>query len=211
MIIDNLEQLSDWVQPDNAGDSGGPSSKPSGKFTMTPAMPCIFNAAGAYPYNNGYFYRNIAGSWDSTTYFVYRLRFMLPTIADLAACQAIEFELQQNVGSRIYNMAWQADIKGSGYWRTFNYSKSIWEPTAISVFIAAGEWTVVEATFLRGGDATLTHLTLSLNGKLTPINITREATAKVESDYFHAAFQLDSGSPAIPYKLILGAMSVELL
>ena len=143
------------------------------------------------------------------SYFVYRLGFVFPTAADLAACQAVEFELQQNVGNRVYNMAWQADIRGSGLWRTFDYTRSVWVPTAINVAFAAGEWVDVAATFLRGADDTLTHLTLRLNGKTTALNVKRISTPKVEPYYVHAAFQLDTENPALPYKIEVRGMSLE--
>lgn len=218
-----LEQQTDWIQPSNTGDTGGGSTKPNGTFIMTPAtleIPAVaaipassatFSAQGNYPYNNGYWYRVIPGAWDAMTYFCYQLQFMLPTDADLAASQAVEFELQQNIGSHIYNMAWQADIAGTKLWRTFDYNVSQWIATAIPVSITPGEWNVIEAVYLRGTDSTLTHVSLTINGVHYPVNITKAATPKVESDYVHCAFQLDSGSPAVPYTCKVQGVSVVMM
>ena len=218
-----FEHQSDWIQPSNTGDTGGGSAKPNGTFLMTPATfatpaiaavpaaPATFSAQGNYAYNNGYWYRVIPGAWDAMTYFCYQLQFMLPTAADLAASQAVEFELQQNVGSHIYNMAWQADIAGTKLWRTFDYNVSQWIPTNIPVSIAPGEWNVVEAIFLRGQAGTLTHVSLSLNGVVYPVNVTRPATAKVQSDYLHCAFQLDSGSTPTPYTCKVQGVNVSMM
>lgn len=218
-----LELQTDWIQPGNVGDTGGGSTILNGTFLMTPATleipaaaavpaaPAIFSAQGNYPYNNGYWYCVIPGAWDAMTYFRYQLQFMLPTAADLAASEAVEFELQQNVGSHIYNMAWQADIAGTKVWRTFDYNLSEWVPTSIPVSIVPGQWNVIEAVYLRGADGSLTHISLSINGVIYPVNITKTATPKVESDYVHCAFQLDSGSPAVPYTCHVQGVNVAMM
>jgi len=207
--LTSLETQPGWLQAGNSGDSGGGSSKPNGTFTIVPGD-TVFSAKGNYPYNNGYWYLPITGNFDADTLFSYSLQFMLPTAADLSACQAVEFELQQNVGGNIYNMAWQADIKGSGLWRTFNYTTSAWEATTIPVKLIAGEWTAITATFLRSASGTLTHVDFTLNGVTTPINVTRAATPMVQSDYLHAAFQLDSNgmTPPTPYICHVKGMTV---
>ncbi len=218
-----FEQQTDWIQPSNTGDTGGGSTKPNGTFVMTsatleipavaavPSSPATFSAQGNYPYNNGYWYRVIPGAWDAMTYFCYQLQFMLPTAADLAASQAIEFELQQNVGGHIYNMAWQADIAGTKVWRTFDYNTSQWIATNIPVSITPGEWNAIEAVFLRGEAGTMTHVSLSLNGITHPVNITKTATPRVESDYVHCAFQLDSGSTAAPYTCKVQGVNIVMM
>lgn len=223
ITLAGFEHQGDRVQAGNTGDTGGGSSKVNGTFVMkpatfdipataaVPAAPAMFTAEGKYPYNNGYWYRAIPGEWNAMTYFCYQLQFMLPTAADLEACQAVEFELQQNVGGQIYNMAWQADIKGSGAWRTFDYNTSKWVMTSIPVGITAGEWTAIEAVYLRGSDCTLTHVSLSLNGVEYPVNIRKAATPKVESDYVHCAFQLDSGSTPVPYVCHVQGVNVVMM
>ena len=57
MILGNLQE--GWLQPANAGDDGGPSPRPSGTFTMQTGNPALFSARGAYPYNNGYWYKRL--------------------------------------------------------------------------------------------------------------------------------------------------------
>ena len=218
-----FEQQSDWIQAGNTGDTGGGSAKPNGTFRMkpstveipataaVPAAPAMFSAEGKYPYNNGYWYRVIPGAWNAMTYFCYQVQFMLPTAADLQACQAVEFELQQNVGGHIYNMAWQADIKGCGAWRTFDYNTSQWIQTSIPASLTAGEWMAVEAVYLRGADCTLTHVSLSVDGVVHPVNIRKAGTPKVESDYVHCAFQLDSGSTPVPYVCHVQGVNVVMM
>lgn len=210
--IANMEALTDWQQPGTVGnDGGGSPTEPSG-YSMASGSPAVFTAKPPKPYKDGYFYRTVPGSWNAMTYFEYRMRFMLPTSQDIAGCQAVEFELQQNVGSHIYNMAWEMDLKKTGMWCLFNYNMSQWEPTLIPVpKLIPGQWVDVKANFIRGGDCTLTHLTLRVDGVSTPVNVTREATAKVESDYLNAAFQLDGNSISAPYEMMLLDMGITML
>jgi len=199
--VNSIEQQPGWIQPGNVGDTGGGSSAaPTGTFLLTTGS--VFSAKGAAPYNNGYFYKVIAGNFAASTLYTYGLDFMFPTAADLAASQGIEFEIQLNIGSKIYNMAWQADFLGSKLWRTFDYNLSDWEPTSIAIVPPVpGVFTSVQGKFLCDGAGNTTHLTFTVDGVEYPVNVTRPATAKVESNYLHAAFQLDSNglTPPTPY------------
>lgn len=211
-IISNMEALTDWTQPGNVGDSGGGSPKLPGIGLWSSGSPAVVSWKPAYAYNNAYFLRTAraAGAANAMTYFEYRLRFMFPTAADIAAHQAFEFELQQNVGSRIYNMAWQRRPKD--YWYSFNYNTSTWESSGIaSGQLNPGQWVDVSANFLRGGDSTLTHLALRVDGTTTPVNVTREATAKAESNYLNAALQLDGNASAAPYECMVLDMGITML
>ncbi len=214
IVFTNLELATDWIQPGNVGNDGGGSTKPHGNFVMTPGgsiyVPAVFSAKGVVPYDNGYWYKQLSGVLNSMTYFRYKLNVMLPTSYDMASCQALEFELQQNVSGQIHNMAWQADLKNSKVWRTFDYNLSQWIPTGLPINLASGVWTTVDATFLCTASTT-THISLGINGIVTPINITRPATPKVESDYVNCAFQLDSNSLFAPYKCLVENMSVTML
>lgn len=213
-LINEMESATDWIQPGNVGDTGGGSSKPNGAFAFRPACVAQFSAQGAYPYNNGFFYRKL-GAFNHATEFEYAFEVMFPTAADLAASQAIEFELQQNVESRIYNMAWQANFAASKMWRTFDYGGSAWVASSVGIddttFIA-GVWTRILAKFRRGADLTMTHVSLAVNDRVTPVNFMCASTPRVESDYVHCAFQMDSNGDATPtpYNVAIRNMRVRL-
>lgn len=224
-VISNMQALTDWLQPGNVGDTGGGDpAKPAGQFIMhpgkpaslpgTPAGPASFMADGAAVYNNGYWYRVVPGDWATATYFEYSLTTVFPTAQDLAACQAFEFELQQSLAGRIYNMAWQFDLRGSKLARTFDYNKTAWVGTGVPVTalnLAPGASNAVRARFLRQAGL-LTHLSITLNGVEYPVNVTRPGTARAsEPEYLHAAFQLDSASPAMPYLVQVSGMGLRVL
>ncbi len=210
-ILNSLENdVTAWVQAGNTGDTGGGSAKANGQFTITPKA-TTFHADGAYAYNNGYWYRVLPGDWSNATLFKYSFQFRFPSAADLAACQAVEFELQQSLGGKIHNMAWQADYAATKMWRPFDYSASKWVDTSIQANPPeAGAWFTVEAVYLRTGD-TVTHVSLTLDGVTHLVNFTRQATAEPEADYVHAAFQLDSNSVPTPYSVEVQNMSVTMM
>jgi len=141
-----LQARSGWIQPSNAGDTGGSSDKQNGTFVMAPGEVATFSAAGAYAYNNGYWYYRL-GPQPSATRFLFRFAVQLPTDADVAACQAVEFELQQTIAGVVYNMAWQAPLLEGGQWRTFDYANHVWLGAGVPLdktLFSAGKWLTIE-------------------------------------------------------------------
>jgi hypothetical protein len=225
----DIQARSGWIQPSNAGDSGGSSAKPSGTFLFTPGKVAVFSAQGAYPYNNGYWYYKL-GAQNDATRFLYRFLVQYPTAADLVASQALEFELQQTIAGKVYNMAWQApfkrspDLTGKRYWRTFDYTASrtkapgeYWHDTQVvldSTIFGDSKLVAVDAEYRRNPDDTITHVALSLNGQRFPVGVTRpgyQEAAKGTYSGFNVAFQLDSNSktPPTPYKVNVEGMEVH--
>lgn len=212
-VVGGLEAGTNWIQAGTTGNSYG--STATGTFIRTAASSAgadsTFSAAGNAPYADGYWYMNL-GSYDSMIEFSYALEIMFPTAQDLANCQAVEFELQQSVGGLIFNMAWQADLKGSGNWRYFTYtntSSADWHqpspaiPVNTSLF-APGQYVSIVANFRRDPAAnTMTHVSLSINGTVYAVNVTQPATSQPESDYVHAAFQLDCSGASTPPQYIV--------
>ena len=212
--VSQLQAISGWVQPGSTGNTGGGSpTAPSGLFQMTPGYPATFSIAASVPYAGAYWYYNIPGAWNSATYFEEQMRITFPSLADFNASQAIEFEMQQNVGSTIYNMAFQFDFAGSHLVRTFDYNKSVWVPTNIptSAFNPTGT-NVIAVLFLRDAPSlTMTSVGMAINGAWYPVNATRKGTPRVESDYVHCAFQLDANYAKTPYSVNVDNMSVTMM
>lgn len=210
-IFSALQKLTTWIQPGNVGNTGGISNIPHGAFMMTPGSPATFSANGAVPYDNGYFYADLPGEWSGVSLFSYRFKMRFPKMSDYEACQAFEFELQQNAGSRIYNMAYQFDFKGSKLVRTFDYTTSVWFPTSISTD-CIGQENTIEALFVRDTvEQTTTHVGIRINGTFYPVGFRRPSTPKVESDYVHCAIQLDSTNPPVPYVVEVDDVEVMML
>jgi hypothetical protein len=211
----NLENRADWVQPGNVGNTGGGSSAPHGVFQMISGSPATFVAHGAVPYDNGYWYNVL----DNTGLLsnCKRFRYDLSAQAgwdDIAAMQALEFELQLTVAGLVFNMAFQADSV-TKLWRTFNYATKQWEPTGI-VFdssLMAGKFCAISAEFIiNSNDKSVTHVSLTVDDLVHALAVTH---VSVQSDpatanYLHVAFQLDSNgkTPPTPYSVQVKDMSV---
>lgn len=214
-VLPELQARADWQQPGNAGDTGGSSTKPSGTFRMTPGPIANFSAKGAYPYNNGYWFVRL-GPQPNATRFFYEFAVQLPTNADLAASQAIEFELQQTDKGVVYNMAWQAPFKGSKFWRTFDYANHAWLDTSVpldATLFADGKWVDIAAEFKRTGDQ-VQHVALTINETRYDLaGIVRAGVKRYDAsaNSFNAAFQLDSTKTFPPYQANVERMRVHFL
>jgi hypothetical protein len=112
------------------------------------------------------------------------------------------------VGGYIFNMAWQADFKGTRKtWSTFTYTgvpgTGHWDSTGIPVDFSlfnTQQYCIMEAVYIRTA-TTITHVSLRLNGRLYSINKTRTGVAKLLTPHCNAAFQLDCNSSATPYSV----------
>jgi hypothetical protein len=209
-VIPNLNRAI-WTQPSNAGDTGGSDpTKPSGVFLMTPGDIAEFSAKGGYPYNNGYWYIKYSGFTGKR--FVQTLDVMYPSAADITASQAIEFELQMSLEGFVYNMAWQSPVRTHAFWRTFDYTNRKWVATSLpSHVFVPGVWYSFAAEYLADTDAhTLTHVSLSVDGAVQPVNVVRPATEVSQSKYLSTGFQLDSDgkTPPTPYRVYARNMHI---
>lgn len=200
-----------WKQPSNVGDSGGPDpSKTPGVFAMTPGETATFSAHPAYPYNNGYWYMKWRAA-QTVSSFLYDFWVQFPAAADLAACQALEFELQQSAGNYVYNMAWQVHPSAATPWRYFDKVKRQWiasaTPNDPTVWQNA-QWVRLAATYTRNSDQTVTHVALCVNGQWLPVGVTQPAQPVTGPDYLAVAFQLDTVKAMTPYKVAVQRMRV---
>ena len=214
-----IEFRTNWMQPGNVGDlpTGGQAGKTGGYGTYSPATLSqpygIFAATPNYDYQGFYFYENEAVSYGSMVNFTTTKMFQFPTSGDVAACQALDFELQKSFGGWTYNMAWEgAPFVNSGVWQYFNYQgvnapNAHWVPTTIPFSFATfapGQWVTVSANFSCDlVNHTTTHISLTINGTVYPVNATQPAINSGEADYLHASCQLNcrqalSGQPRPP-------------
>jgi hypothetical protein len=186
----NLEMLTTWIQAGNLGNSAGNTA--TGTFVMTPAplgtgKPANFSAKGNAPYADSYWYVGL-GAQPNATKFRQALSFMLPTPADLTACQAVEFEIQQDATGEIWNMAWQCDFT-SKKWRYFDYTAKKWVASYIPVNVTAGKWVDVVAEYVRTGTQ-MCHVGITIDGVWYPVLASFTGWPS-GGEYLNAAFQLD--------------------
>jgi hypothetical protein len=219
-LFENIQARADWKQAGNTGDSGGGSAKASGVFTVTPGQVARFTAAGAYAYNNGYFYANLAGA-NSYAHYTQETAFSFATAADLAASMGVETNFEHSTGSARFNGGLQA-LFGSDkdpdtgaivthVWRWYDIGRNCWRtlsevPFDITAF-APGKTVDVVQEFERSADG-MTFTALTVNGTRYVINRKSAAKASTWSPYLQVGFQLDSKSTPAPYAVSVSRMRV---
>lgn len=185
-----------WEQPGNVGNDN--ATGPLTTTTMTPSRGALFTIKGDGPYANAYWLKRCGAI--SATEFRYALDVMFPAASDIAACQALEFEMQQSVGGKMFNMAWQLDFH-SKTCRPFNYAASAWEPSSIPVpFFTPGAVVSLVSTFSRKDGAGV-HKNLFVNGYSYPVDISHPLVPKTDGDYFNVAFQMDTNANGDAYSV----------
>lgn len=205
-----IEARTNWMQPGNVGDlpTGGNTSHTGGYGTYTPASGSvgygIFHAYPNYDYQGFYFYENEPSSFNTMVNFTSTKMIQIPTSGDLAACQALDFEIQVSRAGWTYNGAWeQAPFVSNGgingVWQYFNYQgtsapNAHWVPTTIPIAASfvAGQWVAITAIWRLDPVAhTMTHVSLAINGTVYPVNVTQPAIQEGFADYLHASQQLN--------------------
>lgn len=195
-----------WKQPGNVGDTGGPDpSKTPGIFTFTPGEIGVFSAKAAYPYNNGFWYIKWRGP-QTATKFLYDFWIQFSSDDDIKASQAVEFHIEQSVSNLTYNMAWQVHPSAATPWRYFDKVDRKWVASTLlndPAIWTDGKWVKLAAIGTRNQNQTMTHESLSINGKVTDIRVEQPAKKETASDYLSCAFQLDSNKAMTPYKVAM--------
>lgn len=200
-----LSAVSSWIQPGNTGNTGGGSVAPHGKYTWSPGNPTtgqsgVLSIQPAAGWDNFYFYNTLVGRMDRpVSYFGYQVPFALPSQADVAACNAFEFELELCEAGLRYNMAWQwkpSHVDGAPAWRSFDKLNQKWvvEPSLPAPVAVAGRPVTLWAHFLIDRLAkTVTHDSVVLDGQFISIGRTRPAVqgSNPATWYLHNAVQMD--------------------
>jgi hypothetical protein len=197
-----IQTLTNWVQPGNVGDSGGGSGKHQRHVHPDSREPCNVLRQRRVSVQQRLLVHHSRKVLDWANKWTFHLEIQFPTLYDFTSSQAIEFELQQDVGGYIFNMAWQANFVGaSKTWKTFDYTNKVFESTGIPVNFSlfnTQQYCRMEAVYTRTANTT-THVSLKVNDILYQINKTRPAFARVLSPHTNAAFQLDSNHVPLPY------------
>jgi hypothetical protein len=120
----NAQSLTNWTSQWGGGTL--PQQK-HGTAIITPGMSTRMTPGGAW--DTFYQLQRMPGApWAKQV--VYHVAYQVAD-ADLPACQAIEGEIQKNDGSLILNGGFQFDLRGSGKFRTYDFTAGHWVPTAI--------------------------------------------------------------------------------
>lgn len=214
IVLNEIQQATGWQTCGTCGDSGGDGALASYSMIRGITFPTLsgssaeFKIGGTQPYANGYWYINHQAPTKAFSSLRYEFDLYIPSGMENAP-QAIEFEVQQKLGGRIYNFAWQAVYPG-GRWRVFNYTTRVWEDSGLAfVRFTAATWHHIIAEF---HDDSATHIAyhdaLTIDGVRHPLKITHLGTPTSTGTKFTNAFQLDLNGSATDYKVYVDNMKI---
>ena len=219
-VFKDLHLIPKWNQPGTSGDSGGASGLNHGSFVWQPGVPSKLSVhpvarPQGKPWDTYYFYNSLLTAQSNAEYFSYTMDVTFPTQKDLNVCTAWENELEVCEAGLAYNMAWQckpSHVDGPPAWRYFVQGGGWKVPTVAipaPVPVPGTAMTVLSKFFLDRIAKTVTHLSLTINDKEYPVNVTLPAKPKWSAGtfYTHNAFQLDSDGKGSPYTVVLNNVS----
>lgn len=203
----DLQLKTDWTsQADSPGTHGSCTILPA---TLTTPMKVSFTPASrpqGQLYDNCYILHRNAGI--NASLFAYVVSVMFPSQQGITNCDAFEMDFQQNTGSTIFNLGWQA-LFGTG-WRIWDRSLGAWEDSGIalpSTQFVPNVPTLITNMFSRTADS-VTYVGMSINGGYTPLNVTYPAIEEAQAPYLNNAVQVDSKGKGAPINLCVNACTI---
>jgi len=214
IVINQIQQATGWQTCGTCGDSGGDGALASYSMIRGITFPTLsgssaeFKIGGTQPYANGYWFIGHQAPTRSFKSLRYEFDLYIPSGMENAP-QAIEFEVQQKLGGRVYNFAWQAVYPGNR-WRVFNYTTRVWEDSGLAFQrFTAGTWHHIAADF---HDDSTTHIAyhdaLTIDGVRHALKITHVGTPTSSGTKFTNAFQLDLNGSATDFKVFVDNMKI---
>jgi hypothetical protein len=204
------------LQPANCGPPSCPSedtNENSIQFT-TIGESGFNNCNPNCMYGSSYWFVVQPQPSTSISYLKYQFDLWVPS-AYASLPQALEFECQLTLGGNTYNFSWQADYKGTGNWRIFNYQALQWESSGLSVSaFSGGSWHNVIAEFhvdpADPDSKPVHHDALWIDGvRMVPSQNSKHAVVQVGNpNKFTNAFQIDMDFNNDPLTVYVDRMSV---
>jgi hypothetical protein len=204
-------------QPGNVGNSGGGSTKPHGTYAIS-RDPQKLSVVPVGQYDNFYFLKRLstvipASKLSSASQFSHVGTYL---ISNLNACQALEGDMQLQIGAKIWNIGWQL-LPGT-LWklRIWNRSGMTWVDTGITVdpaLLLEAITIEIDATF---DNKSVSYKSAIINGVyIHPLTQSYPIISKVGSDPNHVEYnianQLDCNSIATQYNVIVTNLTASIV
>ncbi len=174
--------------------------------------------SGAGSYNCVYWYLVHTAPAQVVQYVKYHFKLYIPSGQPSGdskePIQAIEFEVQQDQASRIYNFAWQDQYRGcstSCTWNIYSMSAHAWQSSGIpATNFSHDTWHDIIAEFHVDSSGTIWHDALTIDGtRFVPTqNFSHAAVSTTHSNTLNNAFQLDMDQYDDSYTVYVDAMDV---
>jgi hypothetical protein len=204
-----IQTMSGWQSCGSCAGPGGHGPDTPRYMHQFIATPSISGKASEYwigpkaPYSGALWWKQL-GANANASHFVYDLYFY---VKNPNAPQALEFDMNQSVGSRKFIFGTQCDIKGHHDWDVWDTANGKWIQTGIACSAPpAYTWNHVVLEYARSKNQT-TFVSVTLNGKKSYINRTFN-TFGVNASELNTAVQLDGNSSDSAYSVWVDKMQV---
>jgi len=193
VVFNNIETRGNWAWCNTPACAGGSGA---GAYWMAqnqtaPAM----GGSSMQLYNSGVwanalFYQRL-GPNDAARNFLWDFYFYLDSNS-VGAAQALEFDAFQSIGGFNYMMGTQCDY-GFGVWDTWDEASGRWIHSSIPCpKFSPNTWHHLQWYMQTlPGSHQYTYVTLVVDGKIYPVNITRNAKYLAWADNLGVQWQLD--------------------
>lgn len=202
LVFDHLENSPWLVAGGTAANTGSVGNTADSSQSQPSALSASFSIKPNGPYADKYWYKQF-GPHPEVVSFVQEGSFLFPTLTDSNSSQAVEFDLQQVIKGKVFNMGWQFDY-AEGLLRYWNRSVGDWEPTGVALTRQApGTW--VQCSFSTHRDSSAIYYdSATINGVVQPIKqISFPAPLMSLTDMLNFGFQLDGNKMAAPYSVTI--------
>lgn len=204
-----IQTMSGWQSCGSCAGPGGHGPDTPRYMHQFIQTPSLTGKASEYwigpkaPYSGALWWKQL-GANGNASHFVYDLYFY---VKNPNAPQALEFDMNQSVGSRKFIFGTQCDIKGHHDWDVWDTANGKWITTGIACPAPpAYTWNHLVLEFARSSSQT-TFVSITLNGKKSYINRTFN-TYGVNASELNTAVQLDGNSSDTAYSMWVDKMQV---
>ena len=190
----NIDDRGSWVGCNSPGCSGGSGD---GSYWMARNQnPPSRDGASSEFYNSGPWENSLwfqkLGANDGVHNFLWDFYFQVDDNSQKDA-QALEFDAFQFVKGYNYMIGTECNLRGGGVWDTWNEATGHWIHTSIPcTSFSPNTWHHIQWYMTTNtGNHTYTYVTLVVDGKSYPVNVTQSAKNLHWSDNLGVQFQMD--------------------
>lgn len=185
----NIDSMTGWTTCERCAGEGGTGPATPHYVVYNISSPSMdgrsakFTNAGTVSYSDAIWWRQL-GANDGHSHFVYDLYFY---IKDVAAAQALEFDVNQSAGGRKYIFGTQCGVNHDHQWDVWGNGR--WNPTGVGCSVKPYAWNHLVAEFYRA-NGQVHYVAVTLNGNKHYINRTYGSIGSGARE-INVAFQMD--------------------
>ena len=203
--ISSIDQMTGWQSCSTCAGYGGNGPVTTHSMAQKQTSPSMdgastkFSISGTTPYANALWWKQLGGK-DSAHNFIYDVYYYLKSPS---APQALEFDVNQTVGSKWFVFGTECVLKGTPHWDVYDPYNHRWVATSIPCKVPkVYTWNHAVFEFHRTSTGRNEFISVTINGIKSYFN--RSYAPKTgNSSTVNVAFQMDMNSSATDYSVWL--------